>query len=84
MTRLGRKLGAMLFGNYIVLESKNYGLHKNHRKLGRFANIDEAKAFASNESKRLRNRVVVMAADTLAKMYVYQPKAQHELHLAHM
>lgn len=72
-----RKLTALVLGNYIVLESLHYGLRKRHRRLGRFASLSKAKAFAKEESARMQSRVVVMAADKLAKLYVYQPQTRH-------
>ncbi|RYG59237.1 MAG: hypothetical protein EON60_11025 [Alphaproteobacteria bacterium] len=71
-----RKLMALALGNYIVVESLNYGQQKRHRRLGRFANLESAKAFAKEQSANLQSRVVVLAADKLAKICVYRPREQ--------
>lgn len=73
-----RKASALALGGYIVLESQQYGLHKNYRRLGRFFSLSEAKAFAKENSSRLQSRVVVMAADKMAKVCVYQPR-RHQM-----
>jgi hypothetical protein len=70
----GRKLDALLFGRYVVIESVQYGLQFRYRRIGRFFKLDKAKTFAKAESARLHSRVVVMTADNLAKLFVYKPR----------
>ncbi len=74
MMRILRRVMAIALGNYIVLESRSYGLHKDYQRLGRFTNLRRAKTFAKLESRRLQARVVVMAADSLNRICVYQAR----------
>ena len=81
MNRFIRRLYALFAGNFVVVESMPYSFYARYRKLGRFRNLDKAKRYADRMATELQGKVVVLAADSLSKMYVYRPRGMDASHI---